>query len=61
MGGTFLAWQRQLRYRKRCPLFPYRSEDIRTLFAESGFPRFDIEPIHRDFFVTAYAKENGTV
>jgi 2-polyprenyl-3-methyl-5-hydroxy-6-metoxy-1,4-benzoquinol methylase len=61
IGGTFLAWQRQLRYRNRCPLFLYRSEDVRTLFAESSFPRFDIEPIHRDFFVTAYAKESEAI
>lgn len=53
VAGGLLGWQRQLRYRKRCDLFLYRREQIERLFA--GFPgvRVEIEPIARDFFVTA--------
>jgi 2-polyprenyl-3-methyl-5-hydroxy-6-metoxy-1,4-benzoquinol methylase len=51
--GGLLAWQRRQRYKKRCDLFMYTEEQIRKLFA--GFPgiRTEIEPIARDYFVTA--------
>ena len=52
-AGGILAWQRRVRYRKRCDLFLYRPEEIRQLF--TGFPgvQGDISRIARDFFVTA--------
>jgi 2-polyprenyl-3-methyl-5-hydroxy-6-metoxy-1,4-benzoquinol methylase len=52
-AGGILAWQRRIRYRKRCDLFLYRPEEIRQLF--TGFPgvQVDISRIARDFFVTA--------
>jgi SAM-dependent methyltransferase len=52
-AGGILAWQRRMRYRKRCDLFLYRRDDIQRLF--SGFPgvQIDISQIARDFFVTA--------
>jgi len=52
-AGGLLAWQRKVRYRKRCDLFLYTRRQLEELFA--GFPRarVTIEPIARDFFVTA--------
>ncbi len=51
--GGVLAWQRKLRYRSRCELYMYTREQLERLF--SAFPGIDtrIEPIARDFFVTA--------
>jgi hypothetical protein len=51
--GGWLAWQRRKRYQKRCDLFLYTEDQIRKLFA--GFPGIEagIDPISRDFFVTA--------
>jgi 2-polyprenyl-3-methyl-5-hydroxy-6-metoxy-1,4-benzoquinol methylase len=51
-AGGFLAWQRRLRYKKRCDLFLYERAELDRLF--SGFPEVEakIEPIARDFFVT---------
>jgi 2-polyprenyl-3-methyl-5-hydroxy-6-metoxy-1,4-benzoquinol methylase len=51
--GGLLAWQRRKRYQKRCDLYLYTEPQIRNLFAQ--FPRIqtNIEPIARDFFVTA--------
>jgi SAM-dependent methyltransferase len=54
-AGGPLAWQRQLRYRNRCDLYLYREEQIRALFSAAG-AAFAIEPIGRDFFVTAGPK-----
>ena len=53
LGGGLLAWQRKLRYSSRCELYMYGREDLTKLFAP--FREFDvrIEPIARDFFVTA--------
>jgi len=43
--------QRQWRYKKRCPLYLYRYEDLQRLFAKrSGF-NFRIRRIERDFWV----------
>jgi 2-polyprenyl-3-methyl-5-hydroxy-6-metoxy-1,4-benzoquinol methylase len=52
MSGGFLAWQRQLRYRRRCPLYLYSREDLQRLFAKFEGVTVDIQPIARDFFVT---------
>ena len=46
----FLAWQRRLRYKKKCDLFLYGDSDIEKLFRHHSIT---IERIHRDFFVTA--------
>lgn len=53
--GGILAWQRKLRYRSRCELFMYRSEQIRQIMERTGAP-FSIESIGRDFFVTLQAR-----
>ena len=61
-SGGFLAWQRKLRYRKRCDLFLYsRSQIQRALEDLSGSGRrldWNIEPLGRDFFVTLCFEED---
>ncbi len=52
-AGGILAWQRQVRYRRRCPLYLYHRTDIERLFERVSSVRVEIEPIARDFFVTA--------
>lgn len=54
VAGGLLAWQRKLRYRRRCDLFLYTRPQIEQLFASSAARRVTIEPIRRDFFVTAF-------
>ena len=51
--GGLLAWQRGKRYQKRCDLFFYKEEQLRALFSSFSGIRASIEPISRDFFVTA--------
>ncbi|HLI62481.1 MAG TPA: methyltransferase domain-containing protein [Terriglobales bacterium] len=51
-AGGILAWQRQLRYKKRCDLFLYGEQQIRQLCAKFPEAKATIEPISRDFFVT---------
>ena len=48
----FLAWQRKLRYKKRCDLYLYTEKDIKELFKNFDFESIDIEKISRDYFVT---------
>lgn len=55
-AGGPLAWQRQLRYRKRCDLYLYSEAQISALFRAAD-ATFTIEPIGRDFFVTAAPKD----
>lgn len=52
--GGFLAWQRKLRYKKRCPLYLYSHQKIQELFESVADKPFKIEPIARDFLVTVY-------
>ena len=47
--GGVLAWQRKIRYRRRCDLFMYDEPGLRRLF---GGRRARIERLARDFFVT---------
>ena len=51
--GGVLAWQRKIRYRRRCDLFMYDDPALRRLFA--GRP-VKIERLARDWFVTAEAR-----
>jgi len=51
--GGFLAWQRKMRYSRRCDLFLYTEEGLRNLFSGVGARDVSIERIERDFFVTA--------
>jgi 2-polyprenyl-3-methyl-5-hydroxy-6-metoxy-1,4-benzoquinol methylase len=50
--GGLLAWQRQLRYRRRCDLFMYDEADVRRAFSDHGYRELVIERLARDFFVT---------
>jgi SAM-dependent methyltransferase len=52
IDGGLLAWQRRLRYKSRCDLFLYDRDQIRALLARTGYPKFSIDQIARDFFVT---------
>ncbi|PKN78417.1 MAG: hypothetical protein CVU48_08350 [Candidatus Cloacimonetes bacterium HGW-Cloacimonetes-1] len=47
-----LAWQRRLRYKKRCPLYLYSRKELIALFDQVPNVTYTIEPIARDFFVT---------
>jgi 2-polyprenyl-3-methyl-5-hydroxy-6-metoxy-1,4-benzoquinol methylase len=51
VAGGLLGWQRQLRYKSRCPLYLYREDQVHNLFR--NFPNTKVEQIHRDFFVTS--------
>ncbi len=52
-AGGPLAWQRKLRYRRRCPLFLYREEEVHRLFDRAKGFRVSVERLARDYFVTA--------
>ncbi|MEI9973824.1 MAG: class I SAM-dependent methyltransferase [Ignavibacteriota bacterium] len=52
-AGGILAWQRQVRYRKRCPLYLYHRDNLDQLFKGVKDVSVTVEPIARDFFVTA--------
>lgn len=51
-AGGLLAWQRELRYRSRCPLYLYSRERLDALLAGLPGVATTIEPISRDYFVT---------
>jgi 2-polyprenyl-3-methyl-5-hydroxy-6-metoxy-1,4-benzoquinol methylase len=52
VGGGFLAWQRQLRYKKRCPLYFYDRASVEKLFTGMPGVNVRVDKIARDFFVT---------
>jgi len=56
VAGGLLAWQRSLRYKKRCDLFLYKEEQLKEMFAHFSEVKATIEPISRDFFVTLTRK-----
>jgi len=56
-AGGFLAWQRQLRYRARCPLYLYTEPQIRALLTRHPGMGAKIERIDRDFFLTLSASD----
>jgi 2-polyprenyl-3-methyl-5-hydroxy-6-metoxy-1,4-benzoquinol methylase len=47
-----LALQRKLRYKNRCPLFMYTSEDLKKLGVKFDNCTIAVEKISRDYFVT---------
>lgn len=49
-----LAWQRKLRYRKRCDLFFYDKKQICNILKGMDYKDLEIEKIGRDFFVTVH-------
>jgi SAM-dependent methyltransferase len=58
-AGGVLAWQRQLRYRSRCPLYLYTREQVETLVRGLDGTWTRIERIARDFFVTVSRKDEA--
>ncbi len=52
VDNGFLAWQRKLRYKKRCDLFMYNREQLNNLFSSVSCKEVEIEKVSRDFFVT---------
>lgn len=55
----FLAWQRKVRYKLKCPLFLYSKEDIEKLIKSVTSLPFKIEKLARDYYVTIYVQENA--
>jgi SAM-dependent methyltransferase len=52
VAGGFLAFQRKLRYKRRCFLRLYSHDDIKRLLDGLNIKYYTIEKIQRDFFVT---------
>lgn len=52
----FLAWQRRMRYVRRCPLFMYSRGDLEALFAQAAPDMWEIESLARDWLVTVQKK-----
>ena len=52
VDGGFLAFQRKLRYNRRCYLRLYSLKDIKELLGRLNIKTYTIEKIQRDFFVT---------
>jgi SAM-dependent methyltransferase len=52
VDGGFIAWQRKLRYRRRCDLFLYTRRQVEELFLPFTGVDVEIEDIAQDFFVT---------
>jgi 2-polyprenyl-3-methyl-5-hydroxy-6-metoxy-1,4-benzoquinol methylase len=50
--GGLLAWQRKIRYRRRCELFMYGREQLHALFDDLPRARVTYETLARDYFVT---------
>jgi 2-polyprenyl-3-methyl-5-hydroxy-6-metoxy-1,4-benzoquinol methylase len=50
----FLAWQRKIRYKFKCPLYLYSRRQIEDLLKDIGPWQYTIEPNQREFFVTLY-------
>jgi len=58
VAGGLLAWQRKLRYQKRCDLFLYTEPQLKEIFSHFPGVTAKIEPISRDFFVTLTKSAN---
>ncbi len=56
VDSGILAWQRKIRYQKKCDLFLYNSEQLNTLFSDLNYKELKVEKIGRDFFVAVYTK-----
>ncbi|MGA2406174.1 MAG: class I SAM-dependent methyltransferase [Bacteroidales bacterium] len=52
VAGGFLAFQRKLRYKRRCFLRLYSHDNIERLLDGLNIKSYTIEKIQRDFFVT---------
>lgn len=47
-----LAWQRRIRYRKKCDLYMYTYSELDKLLSKIDCENYKIEKMHRDYFVT---------
>ncbi len=54
ISGGFLAWQRKMRYRKKCELYLYTLGEVRRLFENKTYQKLEIREISRDFFITVH-------
>jgi len=54
VNSGFLAWQRKIRYKKKCDLFMYNIEQLHGLFRNIICRKIDFDQIYRDFFVTIF-------
>jgi 2-polyprenyl-3-methyl-5-hydroxy-6-metoxy-1,4-benzoquinol methylase len=52
--GGILAWQRKLRYKKRCNLYMYNIKQVENLFKGLPCKKVEIEKISRDFLVKVF-------
>ena len=52
LEGGILAWQRKLRYQRRCALYLYTESQLEALFARRPVKNVHLERIARDYFVT---------
>lgn len=50
-SGGFLAWQRKLRYKRKCPLYLYSLEEIQDILSSLEGIRYKIRKLKRDFWV----------
>lgn len=60
-AGGFLAWQRKLRYRFKCPLYLYTEEQITGIFKNLHNWHLTVELIERDYFVTIEKGKDETI
>ncbi len=60
-AGGFLAWQRAMRYKMKCPLYLYSEKQLQSIFAaatEGTDAKVDIRLLKRDYFVTVTMPES---
>lgn len=55
----FLAWQRKLRYKRKCNLYLYNTKRIEILFEKTTDRKPKIDKLGRDFFVTLTLGQNS--
>ncbi len=54
VSNGLLAWQRKLRYKRKCDLYLYSRGQVRDLFQRAGGRSFEIDRLGRDYFVTLH-------
>lgn len=47
----FLAWQRRIRYKSKCPLYMYSKKDIESILEKLNIKKYSLRKIHRDYFL----------
>ena len=51
MSKGFLAWQRKIRYKFKCPLYLYNEKQLHALFAGLSGWKYSLRDFGRDYFV----------